>query len=108
MVTSWKRPVMKNLSLLILLFVSFILFLVGISIPGRNSALHIIVVVTAVALGFLFYVLTFHQVLTTPSLKGQRRIFWIVALVCLPMIGNLIYIIVHDALTRKQIPKTDV
>ena len=99
---------MKNLSLLILLIVSFILFLVGVSIPGRGTALHIIVVVTAVALGFVVYLLTFHQVLTSPSLKGQRRIFWIVALVCLPMIGNLIYIIVHDALTRKQIPKTDV
>lgn len=99
---------MKNLSLLILLIVSFMLFLVGVSIPGRGTALHIIVVVTAVALGFVFYLLTFHQVLTSPSLKGQRRIFWIVALVCLPMIGNLIYIIVHDALTRKQIPKTDV
>jgi len=99
---------MKNLSLLILLFVSFILFLVGISIPGRGTILHIIVVVTAVLLGFVFYVLTFHQVLTTPSLKGERRIFWIVAIVCLPMIGNLIYLIVHDALTRKQIPKTDI
>jgi hypothetical protein len=103
-----ERLVMKNLSLLILLFVSFILFLVGISIPGRGTALHIIVVVTAVALGFVFYILSFHEVLTTPSLRGERRIFWIVAIVCLPMIGNLIYIIVHDALTRKQIPKTDI
>jgi len=102
---SEERSVMKNLSLLILLFVSFILFLVGISISGRNTALHIIVVVISVALGFLFYVLTFHQVL---KLRSERRIFWIVAVVCLPMIGNLIYIIVHDALTRKQIPKTDI
>jgi hypothetical protein len=96
---------MKNLSLLILLIVSFILFLVGISIPGRGTALHIIVVVTSVALGFVFYALTLHQVL---KLKSERRIFWIVAVVCLPMIGNLIFIIVHDALTRKQIPKTDI
>ncbi|HEV8506173.1 MAG TPA: hypothetical protein VGQ53_12255 [Chitinophagaceae bacterium] len=108
MVVETERQMMKNLSLLILLFVSFILFLVGVSIPGRGTALHIVVVVTAVALGFAFYVLTFHQVLTTPSLKGERRIFWIVAIVCLPMIGNLIYIIVNDALTTKQIPKTDV
>lgn len=99
---------MKNISLIILLFVSFILFLVGVSIPGRDTALHIIVVVTAVLLGFAFYLLSFRQVLTTPDLKGERRIFWIVAIVCLPMIGNLIYIIVDDALTRRQIPKTDV
>jgi len=96
---------MKNLSLLILLFVSFILFLVGISIPGRGAALHIIFVTTGIVLGFVFYVLSFRQVL---NLKSERRIFWIVAIVCVPMIGNLIYIIVHDTLTRRQIPKTDV
>ena len=96
---------MKNLSLLILLVISFILFLIGISIPGRGTALHIIVVVTSIVLGFVFYAVSFKQVL---SLKSERRIFWIVAIVCVPMIGNLIYIIVHDALTRKQIPKTDI
>ena len=99
---------MKNLPLLILLVISFILFLVGISIPGRGTALHILFVVTGVVLGLTFYVLSFHQVLTTESLKGERRIFWIVAIVCLPMIGNLIYIIVNDALTRTQLPKTDI
>src|SRR4030095_15130478 len=96
---------MKNLSLLILLVVSFILFLIGISIPGRGTALHIIIVVAAVTMGFVFYVLTFRQVLKSSSLSNERRIFWIVAIVCLPMIGNLFYIIIHDALTRKQIPK---
>ena len=100
--------IMKNLSLLVLLSISFILFLVGISIPGRGTALHILFVVTSIILGLTFYMLSFHQVLTTPSLKGERRIFWIVAIVCLPMIGNLIYIIVQDALTRAQIPKTDI
>jgi hypothetical protein len=105
MVAVKERPVMKNLSLLILLFVSFILFLVGISIPGRGTTLHIIFVVTGVVLGFVFYSLSFRQVL---SLRSERKIFWIVAIVCLPMIGNLIYIIVHDALTRKQIPKTEI
>ena len=96
---------MKNLSLLILLVISFILFLIGISIPGRGTTLHVIVVVTSIVLGFVFYAVSFKQVL---SLKSERRIFWIVAIVCVPMIGNLIYIIVHDALTRKQIPKTDI
>jgi hypothetical protein len=105
MVVDEQRLVMKNLSLLILFLVSFILFLVGISIPGRGSALHIIFVVTGVVLGFVFYALSLRQVL---NLKSERRIFWIVAIVCVPMIGNLIYIIVHDALTRMQIPKTEV
>ena len=93
---------MKNLSLLILLFVSFILFLVGISIPGRGAALHIIFVTTGVILGFVFYVLSFRQVL---NLKSERRIFWIVAIVCVPMIGNLIYIIVMMPLQEGKFPK---
>jgi len=96
--------VMKNLSLIILLFVSFILFLVGVSIPGRGTPLHIIFVVAGVVAGFIFYVLSFSQAL---RLKTERRIIWIVAIVCVPMIGNLIFLIVHDALTRKQIPKTE-
>ncbi len=105
MAATKERAVMKNLSLLILLVISFILFLIGISIPGRGTTLHVIVVVTSIVLGFVFYAVSFKQVL---SLKSERRIFWIVAIVCVPMIGNLIYLIVHDALTRKQIPKTDI
>jgi len=99
---------MKNLSFLILLITSFILFLVGISIPGRETPLHILFVVAGTVLGFIFYVLTFMQVLKTPSLTSGRRIFWIVAIVCLPMIGNLIYVIMHDADVRRQIPKPDI
>jgi hypothetical protein len=99
---------MKNLSFLILLIVSFLLFLIGISIPGTGTPLHVIFVVAGTALGFIFYVLTFMQVLKTPSLSSGRRIFWIVAIVCLPMIGNLIYVIMHDADVRKQVPKPEI
>ncbi len=99
---------MKNFRLLILLIISFVLFIIGITIPGIGSPLHIIFVATGITLGFIFYLLTFIQALKTPSLSNGRRIFWIIAIVCVPMIGNLIYIIVEDALTRKQIPKPEV
>ena len=99
---------MKILSLLILLIISFILFMIGIFIPGTGTPLHIFFVVSGVVIGFLFYVLTFMNVLKTPSLNGGKRIFWIVAIVCLPMIGNLIYILLQDAFTRKQIPKPEI
>ena len=99
---------MKNLSLLILLIVSFILFLIGVSIPGTGTVLHVIFVVAGTFLGFVFYVLTLTQVLKTASLSPGRRVFWIVAIVCLPMIGNLIYLIMHDADVRKQVPKPEI
>jgi len=82
--------------------------MIGISIPGTGRPLHIIFVVAGVTLGFIFYLLTFLQVIRTRSLNSGRRIFWIIAIVCVPMIGNLIYIILHDADTRKQIPKPEI
>jgi len=98
---------MKNFRLLLLLIISFGLFITGILIPDTGSPLHIIFVVAAITLGVIFYLLTFIQVIKTPSLSSGRRIFWIIAIVCVPMIGNLIYIILHDADTRKQIPKPE-
>jgi hypothetical protein len=96
---------MKNLSLIILLIIAALLFTIGLFIPGTGKPLHIIFVVSGMVLGFLFYLLSFIQVIKTPSLSNARRIFWIVLIVCVPMIGNLIYIVVHDTLTRRQVPK---
>jgi hypothetical protein len=81
---------MKNLLLLILLLISFILFVASISIPGTGTALYILFVVTSIAQAQFS-----HQVLATYSLKGEKRISLIVAIVCLPMIGKLVYIIVQ-------------
>jgi len=102
------KTAMKNFRLLLLLIISFVLFIVGILIPGTGSPLHVSFLIAGAILGFIFYLLTFMQVIKTPSLNSGRRIFWIVAIVCVPMIGNLIYLLLHDADTRKQIPKTEV
>lgn len=107
MVIPVKKETMKNLSILLLLITGFILFLIGILIPGTGRPIHIVFVVAGTTLGFIFYLLTFLQVLKTPTLRGERRIFWIVAIVCVPVIGNLIYVIIHDADVRKQVPKPD-
>jgi len=96
---------MKNLSLLLLLIAACILFAIGVFIPGTGKPLHIIFVIAGTMLGFIFYLLTFIQVIKTPSLSSQRRIFWIIVIVCVPMIGNVIYLIVHDTLTRRQVAK---
>lgn len=99
---------MKNLSVLILLIVSFVLFLVGVSVPGTGRPLHIIFVVAATTLGFVFYLITFMRAIKTPSLSQGRRIFWIVAIICLPVIGSVLFTIIHDADVTKQIPKPQV
>ena len=91
-----------------LLAVAFVLFLIGISIPGTESPVHIAVVVTAIAIGFAFYLRVFWEVLTTAELNQGERTLWIIAIVCLPMIGNMLYVIIHNASASKQVPKADV
>ena len=97
----------KNLSILILLFFSTIFFFVGVSIPGQKSFLHVALVIAGVVLGFLFYLVTFIHVIKTPTLNSGQRMFWIVAIVCVPMIGNLVYVLLQYAFTKKQVPKPE-
>jgi O-antigen ligase len=96
---------MKNLHLIILLIIACLFFAIGISIPGRNRPLHIIFVSAGIVLGFIFYLLVFKQVLTKPSLSSGIRILWIIFVVCVPMIGSLLYLIIQGTVTTKQVPK---
>jgi membrane-bound ClpP family serine protease len=96
---------LKNLSLLILLILAAVLFTIGLFIPGTGKPLHVVFVIAGVICGSIFYLLSFIHVIKSPSLTSSRRIFWIVVIVCVPVIGNLIYVIVQDALSRRQVPK---
>src|SRR5690349_13119927 len=98
---------MKNFSKLILLGVAFVLFLIGISIPGIDSPLHIILVVASVAIGFSFYLVVFLEVVRSPELTRGERILWIVAIICLPVIGNMLYVLIHYSTASTQVPKPE-
>ena len=100
-----KKNTMKIFSLLPLLIVAFLLFMIGVSIPGTSKPLHIIFVVTGVIAGFIFYLLTFRDALTTPSLNKGQRLLWTVAIVCVPVIGNLLYVLIHGTVIKNQVPK---
>ena len=93
---------MKHFKQLILLAVAFIMFLVGISIPGRDSPLHIIIVSLAVLIGFDFYLRVFHQVRTLPELTRGERTLWTIAIVCLPVIGNMLFVIIYYSAASRQ------
>jgi len=98
---------MKTYSPLLLLAIAFVLFLVGISIPGIDSPLHIILVVVAVALGFIFYVRIFLEVIRSDELNQGERTLWTVAIVCLPVIGNILYVLIHKSAASSQSPKPE-
>jgi hypothetical protein len=96
---------MKLLPLLTLFLLSAILFFGGMSVPGPKSFWQVTMVVAGVILGFIFYLITFIHAIKTPTLNSGKRMFWIVAIVCVPMIGNLVYLLLQSAFTKRQIPK---
>lgn len=98
---------MKDLSLLSMVIVAFFLFIVGIFIPGTKNPWHIILIIAGLVTGFIFYLLSFQKMLKDRRLIKGRRMFWIVSIVCLPMIGNVFYVIMNMMSAGPQIIKSD-
>ena len=85
---------MKDIVLLRMVIIAFVLFLVGLFIPGAENPWHIILVIAGMLTGFTFYLLSFRKMLTDITLTKGRRMLWTISIVCLPMIGNTFYVIV--------------
>ena len=98
---------MKTVPMVILFILAAVLFFAGMSIPGQKSFWHLALVISGVIIGFIFYLITFIDAIKTPTLNKAKRMFWIVAIVCVPMIGNLVYVLLQSAFTKKQIPKPE-
>ena len=97
---------MKDVSLLSMVIIAFILFIVGVFIPGTNNPWHVILVIAGLVAGFTFYLLSFRKMLKDRTLIKGRRMFWIVSIVCLPMIGNIFYVIMDMMSAGPQIIKS--
>jgi len=52
----------------------------------------------------LFYSLSF-DLLENENINQQRRIFRTIVIICVPLIGNVLYLIINDAYNRQQQPK---
>ena len=98
---------MKDVSLLSMVIIAFLLFLIGVFVPGRQNPWHIILVTAVLVTGFTFYMLSFQKMLKDRRLIKGRRMFWIVSIVCLPMIGNIFYVIMNMMSAGPQIIKSD-
>lgn len=60
MVVPYKSPNMKDISLLRMVVLAFVLFIVGVAIRGTQNPWHIILVTAGMVIGYL------------PLLNGQR------------------------------------
>jgi len=96
---------MKNVGLLLLVPAGVALFLGG-AIPQFTHPVigYILMGGGAVLIG-IFYAATLLQVIKSPTVNNNRRITWLILIVCAPLVGNLIYFFFHDAFTSKQVPE---
>ena len=99
-------PDMKNSHFLLLVIAGSITGCIGFFIPPEYHAFekYLILGVSALIL-LLFYSLSFMDVLKNENLNQQRRIFWTIVIICVPLIGNVLYLIINDAINRQQQPK---
>jgi hypothetical protein len=99
---------MKIFRLIIWLAIGFILFLIGLSIPGAKNPVHIILVVAGILIVLGFYLRTFRHMLTTSSLSKGRRMLWTVLIIAMPVIGNMLYVLIHRLGSSHQVVKQEV
>ena len=95
---------MQNLKLLLLLCGGCILFVSGLFVPVHYTTIRYSLMIAGTLLVLLFYFITLFQVIKTSSLNSSKRIFWLVAIICVPVIGNIIYVVFREMMTQRQKP----
>ena len=95
---------MKGLKLLILPAIGFVLFVTGLLISDDLKMTRDAFIVAAVLITLVFYFITLAHVIKTFMRGYSKRLFWLVAIVCMPVIGNIIYVIFLETANKKQEP----
>ena len=96
---------MKDKALLVTIVIAFLLFTVGLFIPGTQDPWHIILVTAGMITGFTYYLLSFRKMLKDSTLTKGRKMLWTISIVCLPLIGNTFYVIVDMMSSTPQMIK---
>ena len=96
---------MKNLGALILAAIGFTISIIALFLYQQNKQTGQELLAIGGILLFIFYLIIFRQVIISDTIPKKRKIFWIIAIICVPVLANLIYVFIHDALTTPQKPK---
>src|SRR4051794_21169075 len=97
---------MKNISLILIVLAGVVLFMAG-AVPHYNHpVVGYILMGVGAFLVFAFYLISLLQVIRSQTLRTSRRIVWTILIICAPVVGNLIYILFHDAQVSSRVPET--
>ncbi|HKO79043.1 MAG TPA: PLDc N-terminal domain-containing protein [Chitinophagaceae bacterium] len=97
---------MKNRHLFILAMIGSLVGSISFFIrPEQHAILKYWLLAFAALILLLFHFLTLRQLVKKENLGQSRRIFWTIVIICVPLIGNIIYLIINDAINSPQILK---
>jgi len=97
---------MKNSSLLVLAITGSVAGGAGFFIrPEEHAFEKYSVLIGAALILIVFHFLTMRHLLKNENRDQQMRIFWIIVIICLPLIGDVLYLIINEAIKRQQQPK---
>ena len=94
---------MQNSRLLLLAIIGSVAGAVSFFIhPEKHAFEKYSILAVAALILMLFYFLTMKDVLKNENHDPQVRIFWIIVIICLPIIGDILYLIINDAIDNSQ------
>ena len=95
---------MKNIRLLVLAAAGFSVFIAGLVTSSAHWILHLSLLIAGATIILFFYFSTLVPVFKMARDDVPKKIFWLIAIICMPVIGNIIYLIFQETANRKQKP----
>lgn len=82
----------------------FSIFTAGLLLSGSNSGT--VLMITGALVTLVFYFITLFDVIGLYRKGLPKSIFWVIGVICLPVIGNIIYVIFREMANKKQVVVT--
>ncbi len=89
---------MKNLKhpSFIVGIISILLLFVGIGLKSYGDRSGDIVIIASIVLGAIHWIWSVVDVFKRTDMKPNQRIFWIIGVICAPVMGGLLFYIMHQ------------
>ncbi len=97
-----KKQIMKNLkkpSFITFIIGVFILF-IGLATKSSGNSISNILIYIGIALVGIFWIWSIVIVLSAPDLKPFQKRFWMIAVIAVPVMGGLVFHIMHNKVGR--------
>ncbi len=90
--------------LLLLPAIGFLLFIVGTMVPLYLAEFRFALLACGVTMTLVFYFITLTDTIKAFLQDPAVNTFWLVTIICVPVIGNVIYVIITEMGNRWQQP----